>query len=1120
MLKIQFLLKRKLLLGFLILFSVNLFASQRQNPISVNNIGSDGDFPLVADTSIATIVIDSSDAQVVSIVALALSNDIKLITGKKPAISQKVEGNGYPVIIGTLGQSKLIDSLASMGKIQIENVEGKWETFCLSVVDNPFEGIKSALVIFGSDPRGTAFGVFELSKMMGISPWVWWADVIPETSSTLYISAGESVYGPPSVQFRGMFLNDEDWGLQPWAANKMDTNIRDIGPKTYARIFELMLRLKANYIWPAMHDCTKAFWYYSGNPEMARRYNIVLGSSHAEPMLRNNVDEWLNNLGYSSSSWNWATNKSGVTNYWKTRVIESKNNDAVYTVGMRGVHDSGMTGFSTNQEKVNALKDIVATQRNLLSTNLDKTITEVPQMFCPYKEALTLYNIGLDLPDDITLTWVDDNHGFVRQLSNPEEQLRSGGAGVYYHLSYWGAPEDYLWLSSQSPALISYEMSKAYALNAKKLWVFNVGDIKPAEMEFQFAMDMAWDKSKWNPINANTYAKQWAAETFGEEYADAIGQIKKEYYRLAASGKPEHVAMISYSKAQSEKRLDDYAHLLSLSKQVEATIPDRLKDAYFELVAYPVESAVKMNEKILYAKTSLQLASEGKDEALTYSDKSKAAYQRIISLTNKYNVGISGGKWNGMMSYAPRSRSQFYQPTVATVDNINSNGIQLVPDDSVIVIPAQNFVSKSGAGVDTIQGLGENGCGVTVWPLNTNTYSSSNISSAPYVEYNIPVFKGTNKISIKCLPTFPLYSGMQLRYALSVAGKTPTFVNIATTATSGTWSQNVIKGFAMGAESEYKSDTEKEIKLRIYFPDPGLVVSSISITKTSAESPYTEYLTNPNFEYKAAGVLNDGSVVRGKPYGWSQLGTVVGNSFGINNDATNFDGSNMCWYNVNKSPYAMPSKFELYQNINDLPAGAYIVRCRLAAMSGYITNVRLFANNNVQYYGNEADYGANLTAGEINTFAGNSPVSSMSKALLSEMAVVVEVEEGESLRLGIRSSNKKSDGTAGVGSSSSRAYGGFKVDHFRLERINKSANKQLIPSNNDSQIKFVQNQNQLGVIIEDNFNNGSMRIYTVSGKLIATHELHDKITYIDQSSGIYIVSINIDGIIKSKMIKI
>lgn len=783
---------------------------------------------------------------------------------------------------------------------------------------------------------------------------------------------------------------------------------------------------------------------------------------------------------------------------------------------MRGIHDSAMPGYSTNQEKADALKDVISVQRQMLTDSLKKTISEVPQMFCPYKEALTLYNLGLNLADDITLTWVDDNYGYIRQLSTPNEQLRNGGAGVYYHFSYFGSPEDYLWLSTTSPSHISYEMSKAYALNAKNLWVFNVGDIKPAEMELQFAMDMAWDKSKWEPTNAHLYSKQWAAETFGSQFADDIWRIKQEYYRLAASGKPEHLTLISYSSQTMEQRLKDYSNLAAYSKKVQISIPSRLQDAYFELIGYPVEAAANMNQKIFYAQKSVKLASEGNPTALSYSTNANSAYQNIISLTNKFNTQIASGKWNGIMSYAPRSRAQFGAPTVATT--INAEGIPGAKEDTTIIIPAQNYASKSGAGygLDSVSGLGENGCAMTVWPLNLTTYTANNITSAPYVEYNVPVVKGANTIRVKCLPTFPLYTGMQLRYGLSVDGVTPALTSIATTAESTVWNTNVLNNYT-GGTTTYTSDSEKSIKVRVYFADPGLVLSSLSVTRPASENPYTAYIKNPDFEYASNGVLYSGTVVRGTPYGWSQTGTVIGNSFGISSDAASYHGNAICWYNVNAAPYSMPSPFELYQTIKGLPAGNYIVRCKLAAMSGYITNVRLFANSNVQYYGSSADYVSNLTVGENNYFAGITPVTSMSKSLLNEMALRIKINTGDSLKLGIRSSNIKSDGSVGTGTTSALVYGGFKVDYFRLELEDNNITNG-VPTMIEQNIRVVAIDNGINVQINADFKSASIKIYSTIGKLISIQNITSTETRIPLSNAVYIVSTLVDGVHNSMLV--
>ncbi|MDR1120118.1 MAG: glycosyl hydrolase 115 family protein [Dysgonamonadaceae bacterium] len=1055
----------------------NLLCRHNDDFTSVTNTYKEGVFPLVSNGTAAALVIDPLDAEVVSIAAEAFSGDVQQITGIKPVIlaaDAAMSLPAAPVIIGTLGQSLFIDSLVASGKISAADIGGKWESFCIAAVSSPFDGISEALVIYGSDPRGTAFGVFELSRMMGVSPLVWWADVAPEQQANIYITHGESIFGPPSVQYRGLFINDEDWGLQPWAAKNMDTNIKDIGPKTYAKVFELLLRMKANYLWPAMHPSTKAFWYYPGNPEMARKYHIVLGSSHAEPLLRNNVDEWAKNFtteyGMPSGDWNWAINSTNITRYWTDRVIQSKNNDAVYTVGMRGIHDSAMPGYSDNESKKNALKDVIATQRNILSTNLGKQASKIPQIFCPYKETLSLYKLGLNLADDITITWADDNHGYIRQLSNPQEQLRGGGAGVYYHISYWGDPADYLWLSSVSPSLISYELCKAYELNTRKLWVINVGDIKPAEMEFQFAMDLAWDINAWKPENAQSYSKYWAETTFGKEFSESIANIKNEYYRLAASGKPEHLHLITYPDEEIDQRIEDYGKLVEASKIVESQIPARLKDAYFQLIAYPVEAAASMNEKALYAQKSLKLASQGDKDALSFSGKAKSAYQNIITLTNKYNKETASGKWNGIMDYAPRKLSQFYEPTVATESSISGNGIPGEHESIVTIIPVDSFTNKNEAGytVCSIAGLGIGQNALTVWPLNLTAYNQENINNAPYVDYTIPAVEGTNKIEVRCLPTFPLYEAVKLRYAVSVDNADPVFVDITTSEGASQWSKNVLQGFT-SQEISYQSDSDKEINLRIYLADPGLVLSAVYIKRGYAD-PFTEYLKNPSFELKADGEPGDGSVVRGTPYGWEQNGTVQGNSYGTSSDASDFDGNNICWYNVNQSPFAMPDGFELYQTIEGLPAGEYAVRCKLAVMTGYQTNVRLFANNYVQYYGSASNYVNNLTDGEVNSFAGWTPASGMTKASLKDMAVKVIIYENDSLKLGIRSSNKKSDGSAGTGSNASNVHGGFKVDHFRLECLKLYPTREATKETLDSLITVARelyrntgNGNNLGI---------------------------------------------------------
>lgn len=1058
-------------LTFTVLASFHFFLWLHADNIAISTSSASGGFPLVANNTATSIIIDNNDAEVIKIVAEAFKSDITLLTGTQPSIKSTID-NPYQVIIGTLGKSSLIDQLVNSGKISREKLEGKWETFCISVIDNPITGVDKALVIAGSDPRGTAFGVFELSRKMGVSPWVWWADVKPAKLSSIFITGNEA-FGPPSVQYRGFFINDEDWGIQPWAAKNLDKTIRpngkgDMGPNTYAKIFELMLRLKSNYIWPAMHACTKAFWYYPQNVNIARRYSIIMGSSHCEQMLRDNEDEWRNNFiteyGHASGDWNWATNSINITKYWKDRVIQSYNNDAVYTMGMRGIHDSGIPGYNTDEERRVALIDIISKQRQLLTTHLEKPISAIPQVFIPYKEVLKIYKLGINLPEDVTLMWADDNFGYMRQLSNPAEQNRSGEGGVYYHFSYLGPPQSYLWLESVSPSLATFELRKAYDLNCKKMWIFNVGDIKPQEFSLQFAMDLAWDINSVDIENPNMYAKKWGGETFGQQFAEDIYKIKKQYFHLASSGKPEHIANLTYSVAEMENRIREYEELVEMSKHLESQIPNDLQDAYYQLIKYPVEGAAAMNIKHLCAKLSFEYGAQSrKQDAIEASAKAVESFNKIIDLTKRYNTEISNGKWNGMMSYAPNKSSYFYDPAVIQEDAI-SNIKYKTTSDSVIVIPANHFVNQKSGNYKfiPIDGLGISEKGLTIYPLNMTTYTADNITNAPYLEYNIPVLKGDNTISVQCLPSFPLYDALNLRYAISIAGSKPEFKNVEVVLdgeSSATWGQNVMQGYSEGT-SKYQSATDKTVNVKIYFPDPALVVSAIKVTNVK-ESPLTKKIVNNSFEYARKNQLITSTVngwfnnawrpkkaTEGEFYGWKvsnwNFRTSSNVSQGMNQDNTNREGEYACWIS---GDLTFSDQFELYQVIpaDSLEPGTYKVQCRLAVEDGKRTSQRLFANKNVQYHGSASQYTSNLTPNEINTFAGYPGATSD----LREMTVYTTIAAGESLKIGIRTGNKKGDGTFGINESPS--WGWFKVDYFRLERVDVDTIENNIDPNDFTQ---------------------------------------------------------------------
>lgn len=686
-----------------LIFAIPLLVSAQ---IRVSNDPVSNAFPLVSNGKATSIYTDAADAEVVRIAAEAFANDIKLVTDISPELTKTPVGNTQ-VIIGTIGKSKIIDGLISSKKLNVSALKGKWESFSILIINNPAPKIKQALVIAGSDPRGTAFGVFELSKMIGVSPLSWWADVNPAKQKEIFIN-GTHISNPPSVKYRGIFLNDEDWGLQPWAAKTLEPETGDIGPKTYAKIFELLLRLKANLIWPAMHPSTKAFYHYPGNKKVAADYAIVVGSSHAEPMLRNNVGEWDKSMG----AFNYITNRDKIYNYWDTRVAESKGNDAIYTLGMRGVHDSGMEGVKSIKEAVPLLEKIIDEQRGMLKKHVNPNVAAVPQVFTVYKEVLAIYDSGIKLPEDVTVVWPDDNYGYIQRLNNEKENVRSGGSGVYYHASYWGRPHDYLWLGSTHPGLIREEMMKAYETKSDRLWVLNVGDIKPLEYNIQVFLDMAYEAEPFKQsAYSKTHLQNWTTEIFGKDKAAEISQILWNYYQLAFERKPEFMGWsqtepttkTSYSAYnhffygdEAQRRLDAYAKLNNQVIALRPKIAEKDADAYYQLVYYPVVGATLMNKKFLYRDKAFLYAKQNRASANDYAAWSKQAYNDIVRETEFYNDKLANGKWKHMMSMIPRNLPVYQEPVLPEISVDKSGVWSIAPEgfvnkDSSLITNASGF---------------------------------------------------------------------------------------------------------------------------------------------------------------------------------------------------------------------------------------------------------------------------------------------------------------------------------------------------------------------------------------------------------------------------------------------
>ena len=663
------------------------------------------------------------------------------------------------------------------------------------------------IVIEGNNGRGMAYGLLELSRMAGVSPWVWWGDVVPEKKTRLTVDENFVTEQSPSVTYRGIFLNDEDWSLRPWSyLNYEPSDFGHIGPKTYKRIFQLLLRLRANAIWPGMHTGTTAFFKIPGAKAMADSCGIVIGTSHCEPLLRNNVDEWdVKQRG----AFNYKTNREQVQQYWIERLQEvRKSRDNMFTIGMRGIHDGSMEGYKTTQEKFDGLQQVIDDQQELLRKYIGAPEKQM-QVFVPYKEVLQLYEKGLRVPDYVTLMWCDDNYGYMTRLSNAEEQQRQGGGGVYYHLSYWGRPHDYLWLTTSQPGLIYNEMRQAYDHNVRRLWIVNVHDPKVAGYDLELFLDMAWNIDCVSGETLNDHYQAWLCREFGQEVGKRLFPVMHEFYRLCGMRRPEFMGWNQvevdkklYDRGLSQVRNSDwtqeqcdwfegrFAALDAKVEEIGQSLRPELADAYFAAIKYPVQAAAAHVEKMLEAQRARKHATGSTLKDMFANDdkmraavtRSQAAYERIHKLTSYYNNEMAGGKWKYIMHDHPRDLPVFWAPLVPSLECGAVANSKL----SVLISPLKNACdyAEASEGVKIIQMLGH----------------SMNAVSVPKdgkLTYRFEVEKtGDYQLQTALIPTQPNDNG-DLRYSVSIDDGEPTVYSLKEPFRSEEWKQNVLRGQAL-----------------------------------------------------------------------------------------------------------------------------------------------------------------------------------------------------------------------------------------------------------------------------------------------------------------------------------
>ena len=795
------------------------------------------DFVLSDPDRATTLFLDASADAAVVRAAGDLASDIERVTDRRPIVARDLDNvTGDIVLVGVLGQSPVIDGLVASGKLAAGELQGTWESFIVQVVEAPLPHLSRALVIAGSDRRGAIYGLYEISTAIGISPWYWWADVTPEKQTRLVLPATARRFGPPSVKYRGIFLNDEDWGLQPWAAKTFEPESGDIGPKTYARLFELMLRLRANTVWPAMHPTTKAFNTFAANKQVAGDYAIVMGSSHAEPMLRNNVGEWT----APKEDYNYVKNRAGVLKYWEQRVRENADYENIFTLGMRGIHDSHMQGPTTDAQRIRVLEQIFTDQRALIAAHVHPEVEQIPQMFCAYKEVLELYRQGLQVPADVTIVWPDDNFGYVRNFASAEERKHPGGFGVYYHLSYLGRPLSYLWLSTIPPALIWEEMHKAYEHGADQIWIANVGDLKPAEITTEFFLQMAWDINRWQPHNLGDFLTEWAAREFSPAVAPAIASLLSEYYLLNYQRKPEHLQWwlpgrphqtSSLTDVEVDERLTAFAQLETRAITLREQIAAPRQDAFYQLVTYPITGSNQANIRYFEGERgNLELA--------------QSAHDRLKEETKFYNEVLAGGKWRGIMSLEPADK-QWASMRIApwSPPPVPRPPQPSIRPEQVITIKASEFTASapgSEAAWTLVPGLGRTGGAITVLPTTVAPVELTDAATAaPWVEYTIS-FRTAGRFALRAhlLPTHPI-RGSELRLAVALDDQEPQLVSVKADDGGAPWAQGVLDSVRTAGLPLFVTSAGPHT-LRVYGIDPGVVLDKMVVDLRGAAHERTD----------------------------------------------------------------------------------------------------------------------------------------------------------------------------------------------------------------------------------------------------------------------------------------
>ncbi len=768
-----------------------------------------------------------------------LQSDFRKVTGEQPNILNHPSGTNSPlIIIGTVGTKSVIDDLIKQKKIDEKSLTGKREKYIIQNVSNPFPGVSEAIVIAGSDKRGTIYGIYEVSQQIGVSPWYFWADVPVATKENLYFKKGIFTDGEPAVEYRGIFLNDEEPSLGGWAR----ATFGGVNSQFYEKVFELLLRSKANYLWPAMWG--KAFYdddVMSG--PLANEMGIIMGTSHHEPMALAQTD-WHRYIKKNNfpNVWDYSKNAKVLQDFWKTGIVRSKNWEKLVTVGMRGDGDEAM-GEGTN---ISLLENIVKDQRKILAEVTGKKADKTPQVWALYKEVQGYYDEGMRVPDDVILLFCDDNWGNVRKLPDPTKPLHKGGYGMYYHFDYVGGPRNSKWINISPIQRVWEQMNLSYEHGVDKVWVVNVGDLKPMEFPISFFLEMAWNPKQFNSKNLLEYTEKWSAQQFGQKHSKEIARMINLYAKYNRRVTPETLDSKTFSLEkynEFETVLNDYRALTVDALRLKDQIPAECQDAYYQLVLYPIDACSNLYEMYYAVAKNKELAAKNDIKANFYADRVKESFERNAYLDDQYNHEIAAGKWIHMMDQMKIGYKAWFDgkenimPEVTYLSETNMPKEKVFQEkDGYVSIEAENFARMNSSDRihwEVIPDFGKTKSGITTFPQNVYPKADEKI----YLEYDINFeSKGEFEVQLLLAPTLNFNYNKGLRYEVSFDSGPPQIVNFNGhyKGELGKWqSEHIIRSITKHQISQPGKHT-----LRFRVLEPGVVLEKILIDTGGLEPSY------------------------------------------------------------------------------------------------------------------------------------------------------------------------------------------------------------------------------------------------------------------------------------------